>query len=117
MHIIIHLAVLTVSVLLAARFIRGVHVKSFPAAIGVAVVFSLLNWLIGWLLKLLLFLPAILTLGLGFLVMPLVINAILLWLTDKALHVFELEDAKALWLMALLITAVNLGVHLLLRLA
>jgi putative membrane protein len=115
MRILIHLAVLTITVLLAARFIRGVKVKSIPAAAGVAVVFSLLNWLIGWLLKLLLFLPAILTLGLRFLIMPLVINTILLWLTDKALHVFEIEDARALWLMSLLITAVNLGVHLLLR--
>jgi putative membrane protein len=115
MHILIHLAVLTVTVLLAARYIRGVHVKSMPAAIGVALVFSLLNFLIGWLLTALLFLPAILTLGLGFLVMPLVINVILLWLTDKALHVFEIESARALWLMALLITGVNLVVRLALR--
>ena len=53
--------------------------------------------------------------GLGFLIMPLVVNVILLWLTDKVLHVFEIEHAKALWLMALFISAANLVLHLALR--
>lgn len=115
MSILIHLAVLTLAVLVSARYIQGVRVKSTPAAIGVAVVFGLLNWLLAWLIKLLLWLPAVLTLGLGFLIMPLVVNVILLWLTDKVLHVFEIEHAKALWLMALLITAANFVLHLALR--
>jgi uncharacterized membrane protein YvlD (DUF360 family) len=115
MSIIFHLAVLTAVVLASARFIQGVRVKSIPAAIGVAAVFGLLNWLLAGLIKMILFLPAILTLGLGFLIMPLVVNVILLWLTDKVLHVFEIEHAKALWLMALLISAANLALHLALR--
>lgn len=115
MRILLQLAVLTVTVLASARLIQGVKVKSIPAAVGVAVVFSLLNWLLAGLLKFLLFLPAILTLGLLFLFLPLIVNVILLWLTDKALHVFEIEDAKALWLMALVITAVNAVAHLALR--
>jgi putative membrane protein len=115
MRILLQLGLLTVTVLASARLIRGVKVKSVPAAVGVAVVFSLLNWLLGGLLKVLFFLPALLTLGLLFLFLPLIINAILLWLTDKALHVFEIEDAKALWLMALVITAVNALAHLALR--
>jgi uncharacterized membrane protein YvlD (DUF360 family) len=78
-------------------------------------VFSLLNWLIGWLIKVLLFLPALLTLGLLFLVLPLIVNAVLLWVTDKLLHVLEIEDARALWLMAILITVVNGLFHLLVR--
>ena len=107
MHALAHLVVLTLTVLVAARYIHGVHVKSMPAAVGVAVVFSLLNWMLGGLLKVLLFLPAILTLGLLFLVMPLIVNAILLWLTDEILHVFEIEDKKGLFLMAFLITLAN----------
>ena len=47
--------------------------------------------------------------------MPLLMNTILLWLTDKVLHVFEIEDARGLWLMALLITAVNAATHFALR--
>lgn len=107
MRILLHLALLTATVLLSSRYIAGVRVKNTPAAIGVAVVFSLLNWLLGGLIKFLLFLPAILTFGLLFLVLPLIVNVIVLWLTDKLLHVFEIEDAKGLWLMAIVITAVN----------
>ena len=112
MSILIHLAVLTLTVVASARYIHGVKVKSTPAAFGIAAVFGLLNWALAGLLKMLLWLPAILTLGLGFLIMPLVVNVILLWLTDKVLHVFEIEHAKALWLMACLITAVNFVLHL-----
>jgi putative membrane protein len=115
MLILLRLAILTATVLLCARFIQGVKVKSIPAAVGVAVVFSVLNWLLGGILKVLFFLPAILTLGLLFLFLPLIVNAILLWLTDKALHVFEIENGKAHWLMALIITAVNAGAALALR--
>ena len=115
MSILLHLAVLTVVVLVSARYIQGVRVKSTPAAIGVAVVFGLLNWLLGWIIKAILFVPAILTLGLGFLIMPLVVNVILLWLTDKVLHVFEIEHAKALWLMACFISVANFVLGLALR--
>jgi uncharacterized membrane protein YvlD (DUF360 family) len=115
MRMLVHLAVLTATVLLGSRFISGVKVKNPVAAIAVAVVFSLFNWLLAFPIKMLLFLPAILTFGLLFLVLPLIVNAILLWLTDKVLHVFELEDAKALWLLAAVITAVNAGFHFLAR--
>ncbi len=107
MRILLHLALLTVTVLACARYLTGVRVKSAPAALGVAVLFSVFNWLLGGLLEALLFLPAILTLGLLFLVMPLIINVVLLWVTDKVLHVFEIENAKALWLMAIVVTIAN----------
>jgi uncharacterized membrane protein YvlD (DUF360 family) len=115
MRILVHLALLTVTVLLSARYIAGVRVKSTPAALGVALVFGVLNWLLAGLIKILLFLPAILTLGLLFLVLPLIVNVILLWITDKVLHVFEIENAKALWLMAILVTVVNGLAHFVLR--
>ncbi len=115
MYTLVQLAVLVVVVLASARYIQGVKVTSTPAALGVAVVFSLLNWGLSWLIKFLLFLPAILTLGLGFLVMPLVVNTILLWITDKVLHVLEIEDWKALWLMSLLITGAHAVTHFVLR--
>jgi uncharacterized membrane protein YvlD (DUF360 family) len=107
MRILLHLALLTLAVVLSARYITGVKIKSAPAALGVAVVFSILNFLLSGLLKVLLFLPALLTLGLLFLLVPLIINVVLLWVTDKLLHVFEIENAKALWLMGILITIAN----------
>jgi putative membrane protein len=77
----------------------------------VAIVFSLLNWVAGWLVTGLvtffLFLPAILTFGLLFLVIPLVVNAILLWATDKFLDSFELRDSRSFWLTALAVTVGN----------
>jgi uncharacterized membrane protein YvlD (DUF360 family) len=115
MRILLHLALLTLAVVLSARYITGVKIKSTPAALGVAVVFSILSWLLSGLLKMLLFLPAILTFGLLFLVVPLIINVVLLWVTDKLLHVFEIENAKALWLMGIAITIAHGVVHFLIR--
>ena len=40
-------------------------------------------------------------------VLPLIVNVILLWVTDKLLHVFDIENAKALWLMAIFVTVAN----------
>ena len=115
MHALIHVAVLTGVILLASRLIAGVRVQSTPAAIGTALAFSVLNWLLGFPLKLLIgflvFIPAVLTFGLLFFAIPLVVNAILLWITDKALPAFEIQNARALWLMALLISAANFLFH------
>ena len=72
-----------------------------------AVVFSILNFLLGWLIRALLFVPALLTLGLLFLFLPLIVNVVVLWLTDKALASFEITTVRALWLSAAVITLVN----------
>jgi putative membrane protein len=115
MSTLLHLAVLTATILVLARNVRGVHVRSTGSALAVAIVFSICNWALGWLVKLLLVLPAILTFGLLFLVFPLLVNAVLLWLTDKILDSFELRGARALWGSALAITVVNALLELVLR--
>lgn len=112
---ILHLASLTLTVLLLSRVLPGFRIRTPPTALLVAVVFSLLNWACGWFIKVLLFLPAILTLGLLFLVLPFIVNAIVLWLTDKFLRAFEIEDGRTLWLAAGAITLVNFLFHLALR--
>jgi putative membrane protein len=115
MHILLHLAVLTGTVLLLARFLPGVQIKRTRSAVLVAVVFSLLNLAIGWLVKLLLFavllIPAVFTLGLAFVVLPFVANAILLWITDELLETFELKDTRVLLIAAGAITAANALLH------
>jgi putative membrane protein len=72
--------------LVAAAVTPKVQVKSWVKAVLAAVVFGLVALLLGWLLRLvfgaLLFLPAILTFGLGFLLVPVLVNMVLLWLTD-----------------------------------
>ena len=104
---LVHLAVLTGTVVLSSRVIPGVRVKNVPSALAVAVVFAVLNVLLGWLMHVLLFVPNVLTLGLLGLFIPLIVNAALLWLTDRVLKPFEIDTAKALWLMALAITVVR----------
>jgi len=112
---ILHLVVLTLTVLFLARALPAFHIRTPGTAVLVAIVFSLLNWACGWFIKVLLFLPAILTLGLLFLVLPLIVNAVVLWLTDKVLHAFEIDDWGTLWLAAAGITLVNFLFHLAVR--
>jgi putative membrane protein len=107
MHTIVHLAALTAAVLAIARFVPDVRVKNAVTAIVVAVVFSVLNFFIGWLIRGILVVPALLTLGLLFFVIPFIANTVLLWLTDKLIRDFEIRSIRALLLSAAVITAVN----------
>ncbi|MCK6529286.1 phage holin family protein [Myxococcota bacterium] len=83
------------ALLLASQLLPGVKVRDFGSAVTIAMVFALLNWLLGWVLwplaKLLLFLPGLLTCGLLFFLVPLVVNSILLWITDKLMERFEVK--------------------------
>ena len=112
MHILLHLAVLTVTVLALTRFLPSVKVKSLGSAIVVAIVFSVLNVLLGGFIRVLLVVPGILTLGLLFFFVPLIVNTILLWLTDKLLRSFEIETMGGLLASAAVITIVNGFFHL-----
>jgi putative membrane protein len=115
MYTLLHLVLLTVTVLVLARLLPDVRVKSVGAALVVAVVFSVLNFFLSWLITVLLVVPAILTLGLLFLILPFVINAILLWLTDKLVSAFEIDSVGSLLFSAGVITAVNAVFHFVLR--
>jgi putative membrane protein len=107
MYTLLHLAAITTTVLLLARFLPSVKIKSVGSAIVVAIVFSLLNFFLSWLIKAVLFVPAILTLGLLFLIMPFIVNTVLLWLTDKLIGSFEVETTGGLLVSAAVITLVN----------
>ncbi len=111
----VYLCTIAATVLLGGRMIPGVRIKNVPSAIGVALVFSGLNWLLGGFIKLLLVVPAILTLGLLFLFVPFIVNTIILWLTDKVLQPFELRTAKALLTLSAVITGVSGLMHLIVR--
>lgn len=115
MYTLLHIAALAVTVYALARLLPDVRVTSASTALVVAVVFSLLNFFLGWLIRAVLFVPAILTLGLLFLILPFVVNTILLWLTDKVLGSFEIKSTGSLLLSAGAITAVNALLHFALR--
>ncbi len=105
--VILHLAALTLTVLALSRIFSSVKIRSVGAAIVVAIVFSVLNVLLGWLIKVALIVPAILTLGVLFLFIPFIVNTILLWLTDKLIGSFEIETMGGLFASAAVITLVN----------
>jgi putative membrane protein len=112
MHTLLHLAVLALTFLLLARLLPGFRIRSTGTAIAVAIVFSLLNFFLGWLVKVALFVPAILTLGLLFLIFPFLVNTVLLWLTDKVMRNFEIESLGTLLISAAIITLVNSAFHI-----
>ena len=112
MYTLLHLAVLTLTILALARLLPGVRVRSTLSALAVAVVFSLLNFFLGWIVKVALIVPAILTLGLLFLIFPFVVNTIMLWLTDKLMSAFQIDTLGSLLVSAAVITLVNGAFHL-----
>ncbi len=89
------LLVLTVVALVAPQVVPGVKVKGIETAAGIAVVFALLNLVIGWLLygalTFISFPFVILTFGLFLFLITLAVNAVLLRLTDAILDSFELS--------------------------
>ena len=107
MHTLLHLAAITVTVLLLARFVPSVKVKGIGSAIVVAIVFSLLNFFLAWLIKAVLFVPALLTFGLLFLFVPFIVNTVLLWLTDKLIRSFQIDSLGGLLASSAVITLVN----------
>jgi putative membrane protein len=111
MHTLLHLATLAVTVLAIARFLPDVEVKGVGTAVVVSVVFSVLNFLLGWVIHAVLFVPALLTLGLLFLFIPFIVNTAMLWLTDKLIAAFEIKTLRALLTSAAAITVVNWLFH------
>jgi putative membrane protein len=107
MYPIIHLAVLAATIFILARLLPDVRIRSVGTAVLVAIVFSVLNFFLGWLIRAVLFVPALLTLGLLFLFVPFIVNTVLLWLTDKAIRSFEIRSLRGLFISSAVITVVN----------
>lgn len=107
MYTLLHIALLTGTVLLLARFLPGVRIKGTGTALLVALVFSALNWGLAWLIGGLLIIPTVLTLGLLLAFIPFIINTVILWLTDKVIEPFEIRDLRALLLSSGAITVAN----------
>ena len=83
MAILLSWLVMTAAFWLTARVLPGFSVKGFRGALIVAAVFGIVNWLIGWLLFVVI---GVASLGIGFLLAFLtrwLVNAILLKLTDS----------------------------------
>ncbi|MBT3176089.1 MAG: phage holin family protein [Desulfobacula sp.] len=101
---IVNILILSVAIFLVSSFLPGIKIKNFMTAIIVAVVYSVINFLTGWLLILLTLPFIIITFGL----FKFVINAFLLWLTDKIIEDFEIKNVFTTFIAAFLITMVDL---------
>ncbi len=86
-----------------AQLLPGIRLKDFTTAIIVAIVFSIFNFLFFWLLAFLALPLMLITFGL----FAFVINAGLLWLTDKLIENFEIKNTMTLFIAAFLITIGN----------
>ena len=84
--------ILSVAVWFTAMLLPGVKLEGFGPALGVAAVYSVLNFLLGWIAFIIL---GVFTLGLGFIFFFItiwIINAIMLSITDGLMDSFELDS-------------------------
>jgi putative membrane protein len=109
--------VMSAAIYLTAIVLPGFEVRGFGGALIVAIVFGLLNWLVGWALFALL---GVVTLGIGFLLAFITrwfVNAILLKVTDALSSNIRIRSFGVALLGALLISALcTVGEHLVMRL-
>jgi putative membrane protein len=91
LHHVIHVLVVALAVLLTAKVVPGVRVRSFGGAVVFAVVLAILNKLLYGVLVFLSLPLILLTFGL-FLI---VINAFLYWLADKLVGGVEVDSFGA----------------------
>ena len=110
LRLIIDVLVTAGLLLVLASALPGVRLKSYGTAVVVALVYGLLNFFLGTLVGWILFIPMFLSLGL----LGLVINALMLWLTDKLIDDFEIDSVKTTLIMAVLLTVGKFILRLLL---
>jgi putative membrane protein len=106
-----HVLVFAVAVLLTARVVPGIRVKSFGSALVFAFVLAILNKLLYGVLVVLSFPMILISLGLFLLV----INAFLWWLADKVVSGVETSGFGAAFFGSLVTSVINWGFLLLLR--
>lgn len=111
LHHFIHLLITAVAVLIAARIVPGIRVKSFGSAVVFAFVLAVLDVILGKILVLLALPFVLLTFGL-FLI---VINGFLFWLADKAVEGVEVDGFGSAVLGSLITSVISWGILFVLR--
>ncbi len=111
LNLVLTLAIYALAVLLAAKIVPGLKVKSFGSAFIFAAVFAILNKLL--LMVLVFFTFPLLLISFGLFL--LVINAFLFWLADKFVSGVECSGFGAAFFGALVTSIINVGMTWLLR--
>jgi putative membrane protein len=112
LHYVIQLLVTAVAVLVAARIVPGIRVKSFGSAVFFALVLGLLDLFLHTILVIVGLPFIIVTLGLFLLV----INGFLFWLADQIVDGVEVDGFGACVLGSIVVSVVAWGISLLLGL-
>ncbi|MBF0257229.1 MAG: phage holin family protein [Desulfamplus sp.] len=94
---------LSVSVFIVANILPGIYIRNYWTALVVAIVYSIISFFIGWFLILLTLPFMIITFGL----FKFVINAFLLYITDKLIEDFKIKDGITTFIAAFLISIVD----------
>ncbi|SLM28219.1 conserved membrane hypothetical protein [Desulfamplus magnetovallimortis] len=98
-----NLILLSCAVFVVANVLPGIYIKNYWTALVVAIVYSLVSFFTGWLLILLTLPFMIITFGL----FKFVINAFLLFITDKLVRDFEIRDGITTLVAAFCISIVD----------
>ncbi len=98
--IIWNIFLLSAAVFMVSSFLPGIRIENYGTAVIVAVVYSIINLLLGWVLVFLSFPLILITFGL----FNFVINAFMLWITDKMIDGFEIQGAGTTLLASFLIS-------------
>jgi putative membrane protein len=112
MHHLIQILITAIAVLIAARVIPGIRVKSFGSAVFFALVLAIITFLLKTVLVLLALPLIALTLGL----FMFVINGFLFWLADKVVDGVEIDGFGSALLGSMVTTAISWACSLLLGL-
>jgi len=104
MSIIMGLLAFSLSVFIVAELLPSVRVRSYGTALIVAIVYGVMKFFLHWLLVIISLPFIIITLGL-FLI---VINAFLLWVTDKLIDGFEIDSLFSTVLASVLISVLDM---------
>ena len=92
MNLLLSWAVLSLAVWVTAQILPGFHVKSLGSAFGIAAIFGVLNFFLGWLFFVVF---AVGTLGVAVLlafITRVIINAILLKITDAVSDALKIDS-------------------------
>jgi len=113
--LVLRFLIMSLAIFIIAKIVPGMRLKSVKTAFVVAAVYSLLNLVF---FKLLIFVtfPLVALKWLTFGLFGIVINAVLLWITDKLLEDFEMSGFGTALIAALSITGCNLVLSLVLYL-
>lgn len=100
---ILKLLLLSLAVFIVSQVMESIRIKNYWTAVVVAAVYSIISFFMGWFLVLISLPFIIITFGL----FKFVINAALLWITDKLIEDFEIEDFKSTLIAAFFITIID----------